>query len=151
MTKQRRTYPGFRLWLILLGTALFFWLGREDSDVRAVTALGTGLAGSSVCWLICHSARFDFVAIMARGMISVRLGISAGFCFGALASLFTALLMLLKDLRHGHVFPDYPPALIIAALERLPAWSLAGGLVGLALSLLFSVCLVCVGGRQRGR
>lgn len=143
MTRQRQRHPGFRLWLILLGIALFFWLGKEDKDVVAVTALGLILAGSFVCWLIFQRRRFD---ITANSKISLALGILGGVCCGALSSLFTALLMLLKDLRHGHVFPDYPPELILAALERLPAWSLAGGLIGLALSLF---CRAFAGARPR--
>ncbi|MCY4072460.1 MAG: hypothetical protein OXG60_14285 [Chloroflexi bacterium] len=143
MTDQRQRNTRFRLWLILLGIALFFWLGKEDNDVLAVTALGLILAGTTVWWLIFLRRRLDN---RATGKLSVHLGMLAGICAGALASFFAALLMLLKDLRHGHIFPDYPPELIIATLERLPPWSLAGGLIGLGLSLLFRVC---VGARGR--
>ncbi len=145
MTGQRQRNTGFRLWLILLGIALFFWLGKEDSDVVAVTALGLILAGSTVWWLIFLRRRSD---IRASGKPCAHLGILGGICVGALSSFFAALLMLLKDLRHGHIFPDYPPELIIATLERLPAWSLAGGLIGLGLSLLFGVY---VGARGRNQ
>ncbi len=145
MTDQRQRNTGFRLWLILLGIALFFWLGKEDNDVVVVTALGLILAGTTVWWLIFLRRRLD---IRATGKLSVHLGILAGICSGAFTSFFAALLMLLKDLRHGHIFPDYPPELIIATLERLPPWSLAGGLIGLGLSLLFGVC---VGARHRKR
>ncbi|MDE2820023.1 MAG: hypothetical protein OXN94_05555 [Chloroflexota bacterium] len=145
MTGQRQRNTGFRLWLILLGIALFFWLGKEDSDVVAVTALGLILAGSTVWWLIFLRRRSD---IRASGKPCAYLGILGGICVGALSSFFAALLMLLKDLRHGHIFPDYPPELIIATLERLPAWSLAGGLIGLGVSLLFGVC---VGARGRNQ
>ena len=142
MTGQRQRNTGFRLWLVLLGIALFFWLGREDNEVLGVTTLGLILAGTSVWRLIFLRRRLD----TASGRLYVHLGILGGICVGALSSFFAALLMLLKDLRHGHIFPDYPPELIIATLERLPAWSLAGGLIGLGLSLLFRVC---VGARGR--
>lgn len=145
MTDPRQRNTGFRLWIILLGIALFFWLGKEDNDVLGVTTLGLILAGTSVWRLIFLRRRLDFTA---SGKLSAHLGLLAGICVGALSSFFAALLMLLKDLRHGHIFPDYPPELIIATLERLPAWSLAGGLIGLGLSLLF---MVYVGVRLRKR
>ena len=136
MTDPLERHTGFRLWLVLLGIAIFFWLGKEDSDVMVVTALGLILAGTAVWRLVFLRRRFD---ITATGTFSVQRVTLAGICFGVLSSLFAALLMLLKDVRHGHIFPDYPPELIIATLERLPAWSLAGGLIGLGLSLLFRV------------
>lgn len=145
MAGQRQRHTGFRLWLILLGIALFFWLGKEDNHVLGVITLGLILAGTSVWWLIFLRRRSD---IAASGKLSVQLGILAGICVGALSSFFAALLMLLKDLRHAHIFPDYPPELIIATLERLPPWSLAGGLIGLGLSLLIGVC---VGALRRER
>ncbi|MCY4021092.1 MAG: hypothetical protein OXG39_16905 [Chloroflexi bacterium] len=145
MTNQRQINTGFRLWLILLGIALFLWLGKEDNDVLAVTALGLMLAGTAVWRLIFLQRRIDVTAI---GKFALQRGILAGTCFGALSSFFAALLMLLKDVRHGHIFPDYPPELIIATLERLPAWSLAGGLIGLGLSLLFRVYVGARGHKQ---
>lgn len=145
MTNQRQRNTGFRLWLIVLGIALFFWLGKEDNDVLAVTALGLTLAATAVWRLIFLHRRVDVTAV---GTFALQRGVLAGTCFGALSSFFAALLMLLKDVRHGHVFPDYPPELIIATLERLPPWSLAGGLIGLGLSLLFRVS---VGGRGHKR
>lgn len=143
MTNQRHSGAGFRLWLILLGIALFFWLGKEDSDVVVVTAFGLILAGATV-WQLVFLQRPAHVT--ASAMPPAHLGLLGGLCVGALSSIFAALLMLLKDLRHGHIFPDYPPELIIATLERLPAWTLAGGLIGFGLSLLFGVC---VGARGR--
>ncbi|MCY4539737.1 MAG: hypothetical protein OXE52_16095 [Chloroflexi bacterium] len=145
MIEQRERNAGFRLWLILLGIALFFWLGKEDNDVLAVTTLGLILSGTSVWWLIFRRRRPGFTA---SGQFYAHLGLLGGICVGALASFFAALLMLMKDVRHGHVYPDYPPELIIATLERLPPWSLAGGLIGLGLSLLFGLT---VGVRQRKR
>lgn len=136
MIEQRQRNTGFRLWLILLGIALFFWLGKEDNDVLAVTTLGLIIAGTSVWWLIFLRRRLDATE---RRKHSVHLGLLGGICVGALASFFSALLMLLKDLRHGHIFPDYPPELVIATLERLPPWSLAGGLIGFGLSLLYGL------------
>lgn len=137
MTRQPQSHPGFQLWLVFMFSALFFWLGKEDSDSVAVTALGWALAGSLLWRVFMQGGRFDWPA---RGLPGLFARTLCGLCFGALTSLFTAALMLLKDLRHGHVFPDYPPEMIIMALERLPAWSLAGGLIGLALGLLLRVC-----------
>lgn len=143
MTDPIERKTGLRLWLILLGITLFFWLGKEDSDVVAVTALGLTLAATAVWRLTFLRRHIDFTA---TGKFALQHGILAGICLGALSSLFAALLMLLKDVRHAHVFPDYPPELIMATLERMPAWSLAGGLIGLGLSLL---CRVCLGAQGR--
>ena len=133
MNGPRQHDAGFRLWLIILGITLFLWSGKEDSDVALVTALGLILAATSAWWLFVVCPRFYGIAARKS---SVQWAVLGGISLGALASLCTALLMLLKDLRHGHVFPDYPPELIVATLERLPAWSLAGGLIGLGLSIL---------------
>ena len=136
MNGPRQYDAGFRLWLIILGVTLFLWSGKEDSAVVVVTALGLILSATSVWWLFVVRPSYDGTAARSS---SVKWAVLGGVSFGALASFCTALLMLLKDLRHGHVFPDYPPELIVATLERLPAWSLAGGLIGLGLSLLLKV------------
>jgi hypothetical protein len=54
----------------------------------------------------------------------------AGGLIGAGSALATAGLMLLKTGLHNHVFPDFPLAVILGILERLPAWSAAGALCG---------------------
>jgi hypothetical protein len=44
--------------------------------------------------------------------------------------------MLFKTGWHGHGFPDYPPPMMLAMLERLPVWMLAGALIGLAIAMI---------------
>jgi hypothetical protein len=46
-----------------------------------------------------------------------------------------ALLMLIKDGLHAHLFPDYPFGMIVDILGRAPLWALAGILAGIGLLL----------------
>ena len=73
---------------------------------------------------------------MPRGLKNLESAVVAGAAFGALASLSTFALMLFKDLRHAHAFPDFPPHMLLGMLERLPVWALAGGLAGLGIGIL---------------
>ncbi len=127
--RGRRT----RLILLVTGTAVFIWSGVEDSTVLPVTVFGTGLSLLTLAaWLMGRcggrtlDARYVPPVVMAFGG-SVGLG----------ASVWTALLMFFKDARHAHIFPDYPLPLILAILERAPLWAVAGGLIGLAVGLLW--------------
>ena len=70
----------------------------------------------------------------------------SGALIGALTALATALLMLFKNLRHGHLFPDYPLDMLLDTLERLPYWSLAGALAGLGIGFLIRLRAVENGG-----
>lgn len=107
------------------GIVVFLWLTPEENSVISVTLLGVG--GALLAGL--H---------LAYRLRPVRHGalIGIGALAGASASLITALLMFLKTAVHAHLFPDYPPLLLIGILERLPTWTVAGGLLGGALALL---------------
>ncbi len=59
----------------------------------------------------------------------------AGAALGLASSLATAVLMLVKDGLHSHLFPDYPFGMIVAILERSPLWALAGIFAGIGLLL----------------
>lgn len=114
--------------LLLTGLAILFWSGLEDSDASAVTILGALSSLSLTLWL---------VARIAAGLALTPLHIAlAGALAGALASLCAAALMLFKNLRHAHIFPDYPAEMLVAALARLPLWAFAGALAGLGIGLL---------------
>lgn len=130
------TIPSFnyinRLLIIITGITLLFWSGLEDNQVTTVVILGWVLAGFTTFSLI--QSRFGGQSIQPNTL--VKLAPIIGATIGALASLITALLMLFKDVRHGHIFPDYPPQLMIAILERLPIWAISGALV------LFGVILL---------
>ena len=110
--------------LVVCGVAILLWSGVEDTGAEAVTMLGllVALAATGM--------------ILPRALHSLPYSIIAGAIFGALTSLSTTALMVFKDLRHAHPFPDYPPGMLLATLERLPAWALAGGLLALGIALL---------------
>ena len=113
-----------RHWLLGCGIVILLWSGVEDSDARAVALLGFALAlgATALLW--------------TRPLASLWSWAAAGAASGALASVFAAGLMLFKDLQHMHAFPDYPPGMLLAMLERLPHYALAGGLAGLGCGIL---------------
>lgn len=116
--------------LLLTGLAILLWSGLEDRDANAVTLLGALSSTSLTLWLLLRMAAGHALKPMFFGL--------TGALTGALASLCTAALMLFKNLRHAHVFPDYPAEMLLAALARLPLWAIAGGLAGLGLGFLFA-------------
>ena len=101
--------------LLLTGLAILFWSGLEDRDANAVTLLGALSSISLTLWLLSRMAAGHALKPMYFGL--------SGALTGALAALCTAALMLFKNLRHAHVFPDYPPEMLLAALARLPLWA----------------------------
>lgn len=124
--------PVSRLLMVMAGMVILGWSGLEDKDAAAVTALGWMLAG-----LIVMIGLMSHFSGRTLGTDSLHKPAAlVGIAVGALASLMTVLLMLFKNLLHGHVYPDYPPALMLGILERLPAWGLAGGLAGLGLGFV---------------
>ena len=116
--------------LLLTGLAILFWSGLEDSDTSAVTLLGALSSISLTLWLLSRLAA-------SPSMRALHIAL-AGALAGALAALCTATLMLFKNLRHAHIFPDYPAEMLLAVLERLPLWAIAGGLAGLGIGLLLT-------------
>ena len=121
--------------LVVCGIAVLLWSGMEDSDARMVTLLGTLLAAAFGMLLI-RSQRLP--ERLKRFSLPKRAALF-GALIGALASVTTPLLMLFKDLRHAHAFPDYPAGMMLATLERMPAWALAGGLAGFGIGLLLKL------------
>jgi len=120
---------------VICGIAVLLWSGMEDDDARMVTLLGMLLA-AALSMMLVSSRRFP--ERLKRLSLAKRAAMS-GALIGALASLTTPLLMLFKDLRHAHVFPDYPAGMMLATLERMPAWALAGGLAGFGIGLLLKL------------
>ena len=110
--------------LVVCGVMIMLWSGVEDTGAETVTLLGL-LVALAITALI-----------RPLTLHSLPSSIIAGAICGALTSLSATALMLFKDLRHAHAFPDYPPGMLLATLERLPAWSLAGGLLALGCALL---------------
>lgn len=130
------TIPGIgyktRLLIMTLGVVILLWSSLEDHEVLGVTVLGWITAGTSVCAFV--MSRFHGTILNPRQTRIASLAFGAGI--GAGASLATALLMLFKDIRHAHLFPDYPLPLIQAMLERLPVWSIGCALIALAITLV---------------
>src|SRR4051812_1752173 len=129
------TIPGKSKWLrlvtILYGMFTFVWMGTEDS-IWLAAVLGFGFT------LLC--VLHGIFRVWQGRLFAPRLWIPATIALGAItgagASLSTVLIMLMKTSLHGHLYPDYPFPVLAGIIERLPAWTLAGALVGLALALL---------------
>jgi hypothetical protein len=129
-------HPGSRARLLTIGfgAVVFFWLSAEDNSALPVAIFGTGISVAIVFWWLSRNyggkaldRRFWFPGLIFAGGIT-----------GAGAALSAVLLMFFKTAWHSHVFPDYPLPMMLAMLERLPAWTLAGALVGLAVALIYT-------------
>lgn len=115
-------------WIIILyGLLIFFWLSPEDNHTWPVIVIGTG--ASTLLVTVWTLRRFGG-KIMPLRYLPIGLaffGLIAGFG----ASVISVLLMLFKNVRHSHLYPDYPPGMMIAILERAPIWAAIGALIGL--------------------
>ncbi len=119
---------------VVAGVAILLWSSVEDSDARAVAGLGALTALSlSLALMKPHQA-----GRWRPGQLPA-LCLLLGALTGALAGLTTPLLMLFKNLRHAHIFPDYPLPMTLAILERLPPWALAGALAGFGIGILLKL------------
>ncbi|RMF77678.1 MAG: hypothetical protein D6737_16940 [Chloroflexi bacterium] len=120
-----------RMATLLYGMIVFFWLTPEEDSVVTVTILGVVAAFLMAWWQLLrwrggHAVRARLVPLMLA-VFGALVGILAG---GA-----TAFLMLMKNAIHGHENLDYRPELMLAILERVPVWALAGALLGLGFGL----------------
>lgn len=117
---------------IITGVAVLIWSSLEDNDALLVTILGA-LSATALTMTV-----FSMPALrerLPRGDLLNR-ATAGGALIGAFASVATPLLMLFKDLRHAHIFPDYPPGMILETLAKLPVWALAGALAGFGIGCL---------------
>ncbi len=120
-----------RLGALGYGVVLFVWASLEDNAVLPVALLGSGLALMlAALWVTAKLAGKTFVARSA-----LLFAAFAGAATGLGAALAVALLMLIKDGLHAHLFPDYPFGLIVDILARAPLWALAGSFAGIGLVL----------------
>lgn len=120
-----RWYPAAAL---IYGAILLGWLTPEENGVVSVTLLGVGaslLIGIGAYHRLPQSLRHSPLGLPLWGAL-----------IGAGSTLTTILLMFFKTALHSHLFPDYPLFLMLAMLERLPSWALAGALLGAGVSLL---------------
>lgn len=133
MNKQIPKTDSRTIFLLLgYGLVLLIWLSLEDNGVLSVALLGTGAAILfTIIWLL---KRIGGQVLPLRRWFLGMLGLGAAI--GALSALTTTLLMFFKTGWHGHDFADYPPAMILAMLQRLPIWTVAGLFVGLAIAMI---------------
>lgn len=125
--------PKLRWVIILISVIIFLWLGIEDNHTWPVALLGGVAAGMiAIFWI---TGKWGGETLNRRQ--ALVLGSVSGIVTGAGASLLSALLMLLKNARHAHFYPDFPPAQMGAMITRAPFWGLAGGLIGLGICLLW--------------
>jgi hypothetical protein len=119
---------------VLFGIGVFMWLSPDEQG-WLVIPLGIGMATLIAIHTVFRlGTRWQDRAISVRW---VRIGVVAlGALIGGGSAITTALLMLFKSALHNHVFPDYPLIVVLGILQRLPLWSLAGVLIGLAVALL---------------
>lgn len=117
---------------IITGIMVFLWLAPEDNHVWPAVLLGT--LTSTVIVLLWLLGKLGDKTVKRQQ--AAALGIVCGGITGFGASLATTLLMLLKNARHSHFFPDFPPEQMGAILKHAPIWTMAGGLVGLGFGLL---------------
>jgi hypothetical protein len=117
---------------IACALTIFVWSTPEDDRVAPAVALGMWLALTVMSsWV---AGRFA-----GRTLRGARLGAALavfGSVTGAAVSISTVLLMVFKDARHAHMYPDFPPTLLGGILLRLPAWTVAGGFAGLGVALV---------------
>lgn len=123
----------FRWFTLLYALGLLVWFSFEDDSVRSVTLWGLGFAALLVMnWLPKQTAlppiRPAYLPLVTSAF---------GLMFGLVTNVSTVTLMFFKNALHAHLFPDYPPALMLALLSQAPAWALSGALVGLGGALLF--------------
>lgn len=121
-------------WLVIAyGVSLLFWLGVEDQQTLTVTFFGVwGAFVGVIGGLWGHYAGQTLTLTLVR--IALPL---VGAIVGVGASVATVLLMFLKTAWHSHLFPDYPAPMMLAMLQRLPIWALAGALFGLGVLLWY--------------
>ena len=134
-----------RLWrgvLVVTGVAILIWSGYEDIDASGAALLGLTAAIGLTMSLMRSRLANDHSQIVISAL--------TGALIGAATSVATAALMLFKDLRHAHPFPDFPPSIILGILERLPPWTLAGALAGIGIGLLLKLYLQAAARNTRG-
>jgi hypothetical protein len=102
---------------------LLIWLSLEDRQVGIAIALGIG----GTILAIWHYACQAWLPWL-RPYLPLLLGLSAG----AGCALWAAALMFFKNALHAHLYPDYPPVIILETIGRAPIYMLAGALCGVA-------------------
>lgn len=116
----------FRLLLLCSGALAFFWLSLEDPNplLAALHSLLLVLPATAG-WLW---RRLALTRLSGPGWLVLWAG--GGALAGLAAALTAALLMLLRNGLHAHIFPDFPFFMIAEMAALAPTWALGGGLLG---------------------
>ncbi len=119
---------------VLCGGMLLFALGLEGPQVWPVALLRSSRAARLAAWIVVrHMGGAVFSrrqALLGGVLLSARVGVGS--------SLVCAGLMFFKNALHAHLFLDYPLLMLLAMLQRGPAWAAAGALLGLSTALLWA-------------
>jgi hypothetical protein len=129
----RRQMRRLRITILIWGILAFIWLAPEDDSVLPALLLGLGLSALVITWLFIRLK----IAAWMRAWRTLLVAAVFGALIGAGTSLSTVLLLLIKNARHAHLTPDYPPEILLDTLERFPAWSLVGALIGIGLVCIY--------------
>lgn len=124
------TVPSRTLWMrwnaIICALAIFVWSTPEEDRPVFAALLGLWLSLTVLAgWAV-----GKYTGAEVRGWRALAALGAFGAGTGAGANLAAVLLMVFKDVRHAHPYPDFPPEILAAMLQRLPAWTLAGALFG---------------------
>ena len=125
------TTLGWRLFSLMVGGLLFIWLTLEDTQLLPIIMLS--LLATSLWVLNPLLQRFSGKSIIPMKFVLVFAVLGA--LIGAGAVILTTIMMFLKTAWHSHLFPDYPAPMLLAMLERLPLWAVAGLLLGVSFGL----------------
>lgn len=114
------------------GLVWLFWIGYEDRGLVAVLIVSA---------VIVVPVGFDaYVRWRVKLGVSYRQstlrGALAGTLSGALVGIVAILIALMKVSLHQHVIPDFSSGDILTLLNRIPAWSSAGLLIGSSLAMI---------------
>jgi hypothetical protein len=122
-----------RTLLIVCGILVFIWSSAEDNRVLPAVLLGLFCSVSLMLWWM--SGWYGNKTLSPRNVLLVAALFGGGI--GLNTSLITTLLMFLKNVRHAHLFPDYPLPLMAAVVELAPLWGAAGILFGFGIFALW--------------
>lgn len=125
----------FRLAALLIGVVVFFWLRVEDDNAIAAAVcafLSACLIVTGWAWRKAGGRSYSW-----RRMLATCAALGGLVGLGTAAS--AALLMLIKNGLHGHLFPDFPFGMIAGVLALAPIWTIGGGLVGLGIGAVWVV------------
>jgi hypothetical protein len=117
-----------RLFTILTGVALLFWVPLEDSNENLAILfayfISTWLVGALFIRFK-NPSRFSIINISFAGILT-----------GAIITPLIIFLMVLKIGLHAHLVPDYSYEQFISIINRTPIWFISGFLSGMGFGLI---------------